>query len=60
HQPADIGIAAAAVPEKCRAVKAGEEAGTVKIMDIEEVPLAYLPGSETRIRVKAIGDLVIG
>jgi hypothetical protein len=29
-------------------------------MDIEEVPLAYLPGSATRIRVKAVGDLVIG
>ncbi|GGD95747.1 hydantoinase [Aureimonas endophytica] len=42
-----------------QAVKAGAAAGTVKIMDIEEVPLAYLPGSATRIRVKAVGDLVI-
>ncbi|WP_062234944.1 hydantoinase/oxoprolinase family protein [Aureimonas sp. N4] len=42
------------------AVKAGASAGSVKIVDIEEVPLAYLPGSATRIRVKAVGDLVIG
>lgn len=39
------------------AVAAGASAGTVSIMDIEEVPLAYLPGSATRIRVKAVGDL---
>ena len=39
------------------AVAAGAAAGSVAIMDIEEVPLAYLPGSATRIRVKAVGDL---
>ena len=39
------------------ALAAGAAAGTVEIMDIEEVPLAYLPGSATRIRVKAVGDL---
>lgn len=39
------------------AVNAGADAGSVAIMDIEEVPLAYLPGSATRIRVKAVGDL---
>jgi N-methylhydantoinase A/oxoprolinase/acetone carboxylase beta subunit len=42
-----------------RAVKAGAISETVKIMDIEEVPLAYLPGSATRIRVKAVGDLLM-
>ncbi|AJY45021.1 hydantoinase/oxoprolinase family protein [Martelella endophytica] len=41
------------------AVAAGAVAETVKIMDIEEVPLAYLPGSATRIRVKAVGDLAL-
>lgn len=39
------------------AVAAGATPDSVKIMDIEEVPLAYLPGSATRIRVKAVGDL---
>jgi N-methylhydantoinase A/oxoprolinase/acetone carboxylase beta subunit len=42
------------------AVRAGAAAASVRIMDIEEVPLAYLPNSATRIRVKAVGDLVIG
>lgn len=39
------------------AVAAGADADSVKILDIEEVPLAYLPGSATRIRIKAVGDL---
>ncbi|POF32161.1 hydantoinase/oxoprolinase family protein [Roseibium marinum] len=42
------------------AVAAGAVGNSVKIMDIEEVPLAYLPGSATRIRVKAVGDLAFG
>ena len=42
-----------------KAVAAGAEAGSVQIVDIEEVPLAYLPSSATRIRVKAVGDLVV-
>jgi N-methylhydantoinase A/oxoprolinase/acetone carboxylase beta subunit len=40
-----------------RAVNAGADAGTVEIMEVEEVPLAYLPGNATRIMVKAVGDL---
>jgi hypothetical protein len=51
---------AARAEATARARDAGAAAATIKIVDIEEVPLAYLPGSATRIRVKAIGDLVIG
>src|SRR5699024_6145747 len=40
-----------------RAVEAGAERSTVTIVDVEDVPLAYLPGNATRIRVKAVGDL---
>ena len=40
-----------------RAVAAGAVADSVEIVDVEEVPLSYLPGSATRIRVKAVGDL---
>jgi hypothetical protein len=29
----------------------------VEIVEVEEVPLAYLPGNATRIMVKAVGDL---
>ncbi|MEZ5666813.1 MAG: hydantoinase/oxoprolinase family protein [Alphaproteobacteria bacterium] len=42
-----------------KAVGAGARAETVQIVDIEEVPLAYLPSSATRIRVKAVGDLAM-
>ena len=41
-----------------RAVNAGAAAASVDIVDVEEVPLAYLPGNATRIMVKAVGDLV--
>lgn len=40
------------------AVSAGADPKTVKILDIMEVPLTYLPGSVTRIKVKAVGDLL--
>ncbi len=40
-----------------RAVAAGAAPATVEIVDVEEVPLAYLPGNATRIRVKAVGEL---
>ncbi|HLH51806.1 MAG TPA: hydantoinase/oxoprolinase family protein, partial [Roseiarcus sp.] len=42
-----------------RAIAAGAERSSVKIVDVEDVPLAYLPGNATRIRVKAVGDLLI-
>ncbi len=41
-----------------RAVNAGASASSIEIVDVEEVPLAYLPGNATRIMVKAVGDLV--
>lgn len=40
-----------------RAVAAGADAATVQIVDVEEVPIAYLPGNATRMRVRAVGDL---
>lgn len=42
-----------------RAVAAGADQATVEIVEVEEVPLAYLPGNATRIRVKAVGDLAL-
>lgn len=41
-----------------KAVQAGAHRDTVEIVEVEEVPLAYLPGNATRIMVKAVGDLV--
>jgi N-methylhydantoinase A/oxoprolinase/acetone carboxylase beta subunit len=42
------------------AIKAGADPRTVEIIDVQEVPLAYLPGSATRIRVRAAGHLALG
>ena len=39
------------------AIAAGARAGSVAIVDVEDVPLTYLPGNATRIRVKAVGEL---
>jgi N-methylhydantoinase A/oxoprolinase/acetone carboxylase beta subunit len=41
------------------AVAAGARADSVAIVDIEDVPLAYIPGNATRVRVKAVGDLAL-
>ncbi len=40
-----------------KAVMAGAERETVEIIDIEEVPLAYVPGGAVRLRIKAAGQL---
>ncbi|MGD9764621.1 MAG: hydantoinase/oxoprolinase N-terminal domain-containing protein [Candidatus Binatia bacterium] len=40
-----------------KAIAAGASPASMSIVDIEEVPLAYLPGNAARIRVKAVGDL---
>lgn len=42
---------------KQEAIKAGADPDNLVIVDIEDVPLAYLPGNATRIRVKAAGEL---
>ncbi len=39
------------------AVKAGADRETVEIVDIEEIPLAYLPSNAVRFKVKAVGNL---
>lgn len=39
------------------AVSAGAEPDSVRIVDIEEVAMAYLPDAQTRIKVRAVGEL---
>ncbi|TWP52532.1 hydantoinase/oxoprolinase family protein [Lentzea tibetensis] len=41
-----------------KAVAAGARADTVRVVEVEEIPLAYLPGNASRIRARAVGDLV--
>jgi len=42
-----------------KAVEAGAEAASVQVVDVDEVPLTYLPSNAMRVRVKAVGDLVL-
>lgn len=39
------------------AKKAGAAEGTIEIVEIDEIPLAYLPSNAVRFRAKAVGDL---
>jgi hypothetical protein len=43
-----------------RAVAAGAIPASVQVVDVEDVPLTYLPGNATRVRVKVVGDLELG
>jgi hypothetical protein len=43
-----------------KAAAAGADPATVQVVDVEEVPLAYLPSNAVRSRVKAVGDLRLG
>ncbi len=40
-----------------RACAAGADPEDIEIIDLEEIPLAYLPGNAVRIKVKAAGSL---
>lgn len=60
----EIGRERALDDAKQRAIEAAVAAGatreSVAIVDVEDVPLAYLPGNATRIHVRAVGDLGVG
>lgn len=40
-----------------KAISAGANAASIQVTEREDVPLAYLRGNATRVRVKVIGDL---
>lgn len=40
-----------------RAVEAGALESMVEIVDMDEIPIAYLPSNATRMRAKAVGEL---
>ncbi|MER7499778.1 hydantoinase/oxoprolinase family protein [Nonomuraea pusilla] len=55
--PRETVLAEAKAEAVQRALRSGAREGSVRIVDVEELPLAYLPGDATRVRVKAVGDL---
>ena len=40
-----------------RAVSAGAEESTIRVVDVEDLPLAYMPGNAVRARVRVVGDI---
>jgi N-methylhydantoinase A/oxoprolinase/acetone carboxylase beta subunit len=57
--PRDKALEQAKSEVTARVLEGGAVPDTVEIVDVEEVPLAYLPGNATRIRVKAVGTLAV-
>ena len=46
--------------EACdNAIRAGAIPASVEIIELEQVPISYLPGNPSRLRVKAVGDLPV-
>jgi N-methylhydantoinase A/oxoprolinase/acetone carboxylase beta subunit len=50
-------LAAAKGEATGKAIAAGAQPDSIQIVEVDEVPIAYLPGNAVRIRVKAVGDL---
>ena len=40
-----------------KAVKAGARRESLQVVEVEDLPLAYLPGNSLRTRVKVVGSL---
>jgi len=50
-------IAKAAALAADRAVAAGADRATLKTVETEDIPIAYLPGNSIRVRVRVVGDV---
>jgi N-methylhydantoinase A/oxoprolinase/acetone carboxylase beta subunit len=57
--PREVAIAQIRERATQYAVAAGADPATVEVLDAEDVPLAYLPGNASRIRVKVVGELQV-
>ena len=56
----DAALTRARAEATARAVEAGAAPGSVDVIEVDEIPLAYLPGAACRVRVKAVGELAAG
>jgi N-methylhydantoinase A/oxoprolinase/acetone carboxylase beta subunit len=50
-------IAEARRAAEARAVEAGADPRTLAVVDVEDLPLAYLPGNSLRARVRVVGEI---
>ncbi|CCB66694.1 hydantoinase/oxoprolinase N-terminal domain-containing protein [Hyphomicrobium sp. MC1] len=42
-----------------RAIEAGAEQSTLRTLEVEDLPIAYLPGNARRVRVRVVGDISV-
>ena len=40
-----------------RALRAGADAASLSTVEVEDLPIAYLPGHSLRVRVRVVGDI---
>jgi N-methylhydantoinase A/oxoprolinase/acetone carboxylase beta subunit len=55
--PRDEAIARARRLAEDKAVAAGADRATINVVEVEDLPLAYLPGNSLRTRVRVVGDI---
>jgi hypothetical protein len=53
----DEAIARARGAAEDKAVAAGADRTTISVVEVEDLPLAYLPGNSLRTRVRVVGDI---
>jgi N-methylhydantoinase A/oxoprolinase/acetone carboxylase beta subunit len=56
----DQAISAARFEAETRAVAAGAARESLKLVEMEDIPLSYLPGDARRVRVRMVGDIDAG
>ncbi|MCY4110780.1 MAG: hydantoinase/oxoprolinase family protein [Chloroflexi bacterium] len=57
--PRDEAIAAATTAARTDAIAAGADPDTLEVVEVEDLPLAYLPGNSRRVRAKVLGDIAL-
>jgi N-methylhydantoinase A/oxoprolinase/acetone carboxylase beta subunit len=55
--PRDAAIAKARGLAEQRAISGGASAATLQVVEVEDLPIAYLPGNSLRVRVRVVGDV---
>jgi N-methylhydantoinase A/oxoprolinase/acetone carboxylase beta subunit len=57
NQSREQAIDAARAEAEGRALAAGAAPGSLKVVDMEDIPLSYLPGDARRVRIRVVGDV---
>ncbi len=53
----DEALAEARQFAEAKAVRAGADPATLAVVEVEDLPIAYLPGNSLRVRLRVVGDI---